>query len=99
MEERVSNLVDDALKKLGIRGAVRSVRASDTFAEIVGAAIAPHCKAVNLERGVLMIATDNSALAHQLQLESARIIESMNEKLGGEVVKKFRFTTMDSTQS
>jgi|SRR5581483_7716103 len=89
--EHVSELLDPALKSMGVRHEVRSAQLHDVFVEVVGSALSSHCSAVSLDRGALLIATTNSALAHQLQLESPQIIAALNERLGAGAVRRLRF--------
>ncbi len=93
-EQRVSDLFDLALRRLGIRRAVREVQLQDAFAEVVGPAVAPLCRALSLDRGALLVATAHTALAHQLQLEAPRIIHALNERVGEGTVKRLRFTPL-----
>ena len=93
--ERLSDLIDPALRGLGVRGRVREVQVRDVFEEVVGPALAPMCRAVSLDRGVLLIGTANTALSHQLHLESVRLIARLNERLGSSAVRRLRFTTLE----
>jgi hypothetical protein len=52
------------------------------------------CRAERLERGSLLIATANTALSHQLQMESPQLIAALNDALGVIAVKRLRFTAM-----
>jgi hypothetical protein len=92
-EKRIGDLMDSALRGLGvgIRRGVREERLREAFAEVIGEQLAPMCEAVSLDRGTLLIATAHSALAHQLQLDSVRLIESLNDRLGTALVKRLRF--------
>ncbi|MFN2581175.1 MAG: DUF721 domain-containing protein [Candidatus Dormibacteria bacterium] len=90
-EQRVSDLLDPTLRSLGVRGRVREEQVRTALAQVVGPAMAPLCGAERLERGTLLITTSSTALAHQLQLESPRIIESLNAALGAPAVKRLRF--------
>lgn len=94
--DRLSDLIDPALRGLGVRGRVREVQVRDVFAEVVGPALAPMCRAVSLERGVLLVGTANTALSHQLHLDSVRLVSSLNERLGADAVRRLRFTTLDA---
>ena len=94
--DRLSDLIDPALRGLGVRGRVREVQVRDIFAEIVGPALAPMCRAISLERGVLLVGVANTALSHQLHIDSVRLIASLNESLGASAVRRLRFTTMES---
>ena len=93
-EERIADILDPALRSLGVRSRVREERLRLALAEIVGPALAAMCRAERLERGALVIATANTALAHQLQLESPRLIDACNAALGATVVRRLRFCAM-----
>ena len=92
--DRVGDLLDPALHRMGVRTRVREEQLRTLLAELVGPALAPMCRAVSLERGALLIATSNSALAHQLQLESLKLIAALNAALGANAVRRLRFTAM-----
>ena len=94
-EERVGDLFDGALRKLGVRREVRLLQIQEAFAEVVGPTLSPLCRAVALERGALRIATAHSGLAHQLQLDAVRLIATLNQRIGADTVKRLRFTTME----
>jgi hypothetical protein len=93
--ERLSELIDPALRGLGVRGRVREVQVRDIFNEVVGPALAPMCRAITLERGVLLVGVANTSLSHQLHLDSVRLVALLNERLGAAAVRRLRFTTMD----
>jgi predicted nucleic acid-binding Zn ribbon protein len=93
-EQRLADLFDPALRRMGIRKAVREVQLQDAFAEVVGPAVAPLCRAVSLERGALLVATVHTALAHQLQLEAPRIFHALYQRVGEGTVKRLRFTAL-----
>jgi len=92
--DRIVDLIDPALRALGVRTRVREEQLRTLLAGVVGPALAPMCRAVRLERGALLIATSNSALAHQLQMESPTLIEALNNGLGAQAVHRLRFTPM-----
>ncbi|GAC1575480.1 MAG: hypothetical protein NVS3B18_09220 [Candidatus Dormibacteria bacterium] len=94
--ERLSDLIDPALRGLGVRGRVREVQVREIFDEVVGPALAPMCQAVSLERGVLLVGVANTSLSHQLHLDSVRLVALLNERLGASTVRRLRFTTLDS---
>jgi hypothetical protein len=91
---RVGRLLDPALQGLGVRGQVREEQVRTVFASIVGPALSDLCRAVRLDRNVLVIATANTALSHQLHLDSQHVIASLNAKLGTDVVRRLRFVPM-----
>ena len=87
----LSDLIEPALKKMGVSGQVRDAQIVDVFAEVVGPALAPMCRALRLERKALVISVANPALAHQLHIEAPRIIAGMNQRLGADLVSRLRF--------
>jgi predicted nucleic acid-binding Zn ribbon protein len=93
-EQRISDIFEPALRRMGIRRAVREVQLQDAFAEVVGPAVSPLCRAVSLDRGALLVATAHTALAHQLQLEAPRIIHALNQRVGENTVKRLRFKAL-----
>lgn len=91
--EPLSELLAPTLKRMGIQGAVRDVQIGDVFSEVVGSALSPHCRALRVEHGALVVACVNPALAQQLHLEKTRILSEVNLRLGGDVVKRLRFAS------
>jgi predicted nucleic acid-binding Zn ribbon protein len=94
VDEKLQDLLGSALRGLGVNGPVRDLQVAEMFAEVVGEALAPMCRAQRLERGTLVIGTTNSALSHQLQMESPRLIEELNRRLGSDVIRRFRFVPL-----
>jgi hypothetical protein len=90
-EQRVSELIDDALRGLDARHQVREVQLREAFAVVVGAHAAELCHAVSLERGVLCIATAHTALAHQLRLDGPALMAALNAHIGADAVQRLRF--------
>ena len=89
--ERIADLLDPALRGLGVRGRVREEQLREALHDIVGPQLAAMCRADRLERGALVIATANTALSHQLQMDAASLIAALNERVGPAVVKRLRF--------
>jgi len=92
--DRIGDLLDPALHRMGVRVRVREEQLRAALTSIVGPALAPMCRAISLDRGALLIATSNSALAHQLQIDSVKLIAALNASLGTDAVRRLRFTSM-----
>lgn len=90
----ISGLLDGAIRDLGVHRQVREVQLREAFAAVVGPAVAPLCEAISLERGVLLVATRNGALAQQLQMEMPVITAALNHRLGSTQVKQLTFTAL-----
>jgi len=73
---------------------VREERLRLALADVVGDGLASLCRAERLDRGVLVIATANSALAHQLQMDAPRVIDALNQRVGQDLVRRIRFKAM-----
>ena len=86
-EQRLSDLIDPALRGLGVRGQVREERLRIALAEVVGAGLASLCRAARLDRGVLLIATANSSLAHHLQLDAPPGLDPLNHPVVHDLVR------------
>jgi hypothetical protein len=94
-EQRLAQILWPAVRRMGIGRKVRDAQLDDVLALVVGPALAALCRPAGLDRGVLTIATAHGALAHQLQLDAPRLIASLNEHLGGDVVRRLRFRALD----
>ena len=93
-EQRLSDLFDPALRRMGVRRAVREAQVQTAFAEVIGPAVSPLCRALTLDRGALLVATAHTALAQQLQMDAPRIIHALNQRVGDGTVKRLRFTAL-----
>jgi predicted nucleic acid-binding Zn ribbon protein len=79
---------------MGVRVQVREEQLRAALHEIVGPRLASMCRADRLERGALLIATANTALAHQLQMDSTTLIAALNARVSAPAVKRLRFIPM-----
>lgn len=93
--DRLGDLLDPALRRMGVRGRVRELQLQAALDQLLGEALAPLCRAIELKRSTLVIATAHSAMAHQLQIDSPRLIHELNERLGGSQIERLRFTAME----
>lgn len=92
--DHISDLIDPALRGLGVRGRVREAQVREIFTELIGPALSSMCRAMSLDRGVLVIGVANTALSHQIHLDSVQLIAALNERLGADAVRRLRFTTL-----
>ena len=92
-EERLSDLIDPALRGLGVRGQVREERLRLALADVVGAGLWHHSAVRSGSTAECsLIATANSALAHQLQMDAPRVIDALNRRVGQDLVRRIRFS-------
>ena len=92
--EHITNLMDGALQRLGVRREVRNIQLQQVFASVVGPAAASMCQALSIDRGTLLVATRTGAMAQQLQMEMPTVVAALNAQLGSDQVQRLRFTAM-----
>ncbi|HZB97843.1 MAG TPA: DUF721 domain-containing protein [Candidatus Sulfotelmatobacter sp.] len=95
--DRLDNLLQPTLRRMGVERSVRLARLDHALGEILGEPLAPLCSVIKLKGGTAHIATSHPVLAHQLHLETSRLMEALNERLGEPVVERLRFCAMPSS--
>jgi Dna[CI] antecedent, DciA len=50
------------------------------FREVIGEALAGSCESIEVQRSTVFVTTSNPALAHQLRLDSERLMERLNQE-------------------
>jgi predicted nucleic acid-binding Zn ribbon protein len=87
----LKELLGDALTALMGPRRARQTAALDAWAEVVGAARAQHAKAVGVRGSVLVIATDLPAVYYELGLRRRALVETLNQRAGGEAITDIQF--------
>jgi hypothetical protein len=91
MAESIKDLLDKALRKLGISKKVKKAQLLDTWSKVIGRDIKEHTEAKYFDRGTLFINVDDSSWAHQLLFMKQNLIKKINKKLDEELVTEIRF--------
>ena len=86
----LSEMLSDYLAERGLLAKSRETLAAFVWAEVTGDWYARHTTVTRIRDGVLTIRCDSAPRAQQLQLDSERIKEKLNERLGGDFVKEIR---------
>ncbi len=89
--ELIESILPRALRRLGGTSKVRQARAEAAFARACGDFLRPHVRVVAVEGSVLVVACAHPAVAHQLQMDSAVLLEAVNAELGERRVTRMRF--------
>ncbi|MGH7691847.1 MAG: DUF721 domain-containing protein [Candidatus Dormibacteria bacterium] len=89
--EGIEAILPRVLRRLGGTRQVRQARAEVAFAGACGEYIRPHVRVVAVEGSVLVLACAHPAIAHQLQIESAAILEAISQEVGGRPLVRLRF--------
>ncbi len=86
----IRQVVDGYLRSKGLVKLSREALVPIIWAEVVGPWYRKHTEVLRVEGGVIMVRCDSSARAQQLQLDSARIIDAINERLEAKAIKEIR---------
>lgn len=95
--EGIEAILPRVLRRMGATGKVRQVRIEAAFAKVCGDYIRPHVRVCSVERSVLVLACAHPAIAHQLQIESAAILDGINAEVGGTALTRLRFVAEAGT--
>jgi predicted nucleic acid-binding Zn ribbon protein len=91
--DRIGKLLPKVLARQPAGGRVVELRARLALAEILGPALAADCEGMELRGSVLTIITRNPALAHQLRLDTAELLERLNEASPGRRIRTLKVRT------
>ena len=84
-----------SINKAGIQKSVEAARVcffwGGIIKEIFNQEAAEKSKAIRFKNGILTVAVLSSTLAQEFNFKEREIKEKINEKLGGEKVRKIRF--------
>ena len=90
--QRLGELLPGVLRELGLERELQGWRAVEAWAEAVGPAIARRARAVAYHDGALTVEVEGSAWRHELGYLERDLVRRVNERLGGALVKRLRFT-------
>jgi predicted nucleic acid-binding Zn ribbon protein len=79
------------LRSLGIARRTREAQALWLWPQMLGPQLAHESQALKLTGGTLWVTASSTALAHQLHLERAMLINRLNERIGAPAVRDIRF--------
>jgi predicted nucleic acid-binding Zn ribbon protein len=86
----LSEAIEKYMRGHGLVVAGRQSMVGAVWPDVVGPWYARHTQVLRSEGGVVLVWCDSAARAQQLQLDSARIVETLNERLGPRAVKEIR---------
>lgn len=86
-----SDAVDALLRRMGWSEQVEVAGVTARWREIMGDQIADKCEPVTFDEGVLVLRSQSSAWATQMQFMSGQVRHRLNEEFGREIVKELRF--------
>ena len=87
---RIDAALPHALRGLGIARRTREAQALYLWPQVLGD-LSAESSALKLTGGTLWVSATSPALAHQLHLERAILMERLNTLIGAPVIREIRF--------
>ena len=79
------------LKQLGLTAAMEGWKAVELWSDVVGERVASKTAAIGCEKGELIVQVENAAWMNELDYLKRNYINALNDRLGGQVVRKIVF--------
>jgi len=89
--EALERVLGRLMKRLGIEDELQGWRAVEIWERVAGPQVARRTRAVDFERGVLLVEVEGSAWIQQLHFLKRQLIEAINRELGATRVSDIRF--------
>lgn len=89
--ETVGDLVGKVLGDLGLDGVAVAHRIGSQWDEIVGPAVAKHCRPLGIRGAVLEIQVDSPVWSQQLQLRKTELLKNLADQIGEDAPRELRF--------
>lgn len=90
-------LQDKMKQEQGLQGQLDAAKvveaAEQALLEIFGEELAPHAKPLFLKNRTLTISCSTSAMAQEIRLNQAKIVDAVNKALGNKEVDRIRYLT------
>lgn len=91
--EGIDQILPRVVRKMGVSRQVRQARVEAAFKQACGEYLRDHVRVVAVQGATLVVACAHPAIAHQLQMESVRMLEAVNAELDAPPLKRLRFVS------
>ena len=91
--ERLSDLLPEAARQLGLEGELRLARAIATWDALVAERVPPAvgaCRLVRIEADAIVVAADEPIVAAELRMRALELLEAFGSAPGGAPVRQLR---------
>jgi predicted nucleic acid-binding Zn ribbon protein len=88
----LKELLADALAALVGPHRARQGGVLDAWSKVVGEAKARHARPIGIRGYTLVVATDHPAVYYELGLQRTSLIEALNARAGGQVIREIQLT-------
>jgi Dna[CI] antecedent, DciA len=78
--DKVGNLLARVIQRQPGSGQLTEYRLRIAFREVIGEALAAGCESIQVHGTTVSITTSNPALAHQLRIDSERLMQRLNQE-------------------
>lgn len=87
----IGDLVGSVLGDLGLDHVAQAHRIGACWAEVVGDAVAAHCRPLGLRGDVLEVEVDSPIWSQELQLRKPELLGALARRFGDEAPRELRF--------
>jgi len=89
--QKLGNVIREMIEAYGMKSKLSEARLIESWEEVVGKMIAKHTRDLYIKNKKLFIRLDSPALKNELTYSRTKLMESLNEAAGGEVIQEIVF--------
>ena len=90
--QSISKILPGVINKLGLSQRIKEIEIVKDWPEIVGKAVAKHCRPAELNKKCLIVYVDSSPWLNELERYSKhKLLEKIKTKIGSNIVSKIKF--------
>lgn len=86
-EVTLKQAINQLIESYQLRGKLTETQLNDSWEQIMGKVIAKYTRSLQLNNGRLVVKLSSSVLRQELTYKKSEMVERLNERLGGELVK------------
>ncbi len=91
-EQTIKEAIKELLKAYRLGGKLLEIRLMNSWEKVVGKMISKHTLNLYINKKVLFVKLDSPALKNELSYAKEKIIKSLNDEVGEDVIEKIVFT-------
>lgn len=89
--EHIGEVIEQYIDALKLRAKMRQFHAKKYWHELMGPAISKHTKYLYFKGGKLFVAIDSPVLKNELMMNRQKIRQTINNKVGGDIIEEIIF--------
>lgn len=91
--ESVGDVLRSLLEESSLQERMNELKAIELWPGIIGNEISRECKKPQVRNGVMTIGISNSSLRQELHMNRSRLIKTINDHIGKEIIKEIKFVS------